>query len=235
MYFTHRNEKIIRADIKGGIYVVLQLVKRLEETAFCAVAPVKVNQLLSQPKIIEPWQLQTNTVESQLLQSRTAELQPFGSVQANCKARPKILKLTIVNLSSDIVNPSSIEHCNHQAYIRDSQSETSIDRTRERPKTIKKQFEFWYRRFAYCNLEKLQYLHKVTGLKKRIQILSSTKRSLCKVCKLSKLQNQICKKLSLWKDTILELVLVNVCGLLPRTLRGNQYFGQIVDNTIYKA
>ena len=141
----------------------------------------------------------------------------------------------MVNLSSDIVNPSSTEHCNHQAYIGDSQSETSTDRTRERPKTIKKQFELWYRRFAYCDLEKLQYLHKVTGLKKRIQILSSAKRSLYKVCKLSKLQNQIRKELSPQKDTILELVSVDACGPLPRTLRGNQYFGQIVDNATCKA
>ncbi len=43
MYFTHRNEKIMRVDIKGGIYVVLWLAKGLEETAFCAMAPVKVN------------------------------------------------------------------------------------------------------------------------------------------------------------------------------------------------
>ena len=141
----------------------------------------------------------------------------------------------MVNLSSNIVNPSSTEHCNHQAYIRDSQSETSTDRTRERPETIKKQFELWYRRFAYCNLEKLQYLHKVTGLKKRIQILSSTKKSLCEVCKLSKLQNQICKELSPQKDMILELVSVDTYGLLLRTLRGNQYFGQIVDNATCKA
>ena len=54
MYFTYRNKKIIRADIKEGIYIVLWLVKGLEETVFCAAAPIKVNQLLSQPKIIEP-------------------------------------------------------------------------------------------------------------------------------------------------------------------------------------
>src|SRR6266487_6849356 len=47
MYFTHKNEKIIRADIKGGIYVVLWLAKGLEETGFCAAAPGKVNQLPS--------------------------------------------------------------------------------------------------------------------------------------------------------------------------------------------
>ena len=46
MYFTYRNKKIIRADIKKEIYIVLWLAKRLEETVFCAVALIKVNQLL---------------------------------------------------------------------------------------------------------------------------------------------------------------------------------------------
>jgi hypothetical protein len=78
-------------------------------------------------------------------------------------------------------------------------------------------------------------LYKVTDLKEKIQILSSTKRSLYKVCKLSKLQNQICKELSSWKETILELVLVDIYRLLPKTLKGNKYFGQIVDNTTCKA
>src|SRR5436190_23536263 len=86
-----------------------------------------------------------------------------------------------------------------------------------------------------CSLRprKLWYLHKVTGLKRRIQIPSSAKRSPCEVCKLSKLRNQICKELSPWKDTILELVSVNACGPLPRTLRGNQYFSQIINNATW--
>ena len=54
MYFTRENVKIIRADIQGGIYIVSWIAKGLEETAFCTTAPVKVNQLLSQPKIVEP-------------------------------------------------------------------------------------------------------------------------------------------------------------------------------------
>src|SRR5436190_3866788 len=128
------------------------------------------------------------------------------------------------------------EYCNHQAYVGDSQSETSTtDEKREKPETISKQFKLWHRRFAHCDPEKLQYLHKVTGLKRRIQIPSSAKRSPCEVCKLSKLWNQICKELSPWKDMILELVSVDACGPLLRTLRGNQYFGQIINNATCKA
>jgi hypothetical protein len=144
--------------------------------------------------------------------------------------------LTTVNLNSNTVNPCSTKQYNYQVYIGNSQSETSgTDNSKTKSEADKKRFELWYRRFAYCNPEKLQYLYKVTDFKERIQILSSTKRSLYKVCKLSKLQNRICKKLSPWKETILELVSVDIYRLLPRTLRGNKYFGQIVDNTTCKA
>ena len=43
MYFTCGNEKIMRADVQGGIYIVSWIAKGLEETAFCATAPVMVN------------------------------------------------------------------------------------------------------------------------------------------------------------------------------------------------
>jgi hypothetical protein len=42
----------------------------------------------------------------------------------------------------DLMLEKAKEHCNHQAYVRDSQSEASTtDNKRERPETIKKQFE----------------------------------------------------------------------------------------------
>src|SRR5438045_6564001 len=105
--------------------------------------------------------------------------------------------------------------------VGDSQSEASTtDEKRERPKTIRKRFKLWHKRFAHCDPEKLRYLHKVTSLKKRIQIPSRARRGLCEVCKLSKLWNQICKELSPWKETILELVSVDMCGPLPRTVTG---------------
>src|SRR5438045_2322274 len=43
MYFTCGNEKIMRVDTQGGIYVISWIAKGLEETAFCTMAPVKVN------------------------------------------------------------------------------------------------------------------------------------------------------------------------------------------------
>ena len=72
------------------------------------------------------------------------------------------------------------ERCNHQAYVGDSQSETPTtdNEKRETPKTVKKRFELWYRRFAHCDPEKLRYLHKVTDLKERIRIPSNARMQL---------------------------------------------------------
>ena len=79
MYFTCGNEKIMRADTQGGVYVISWIAKGLEETAFCTTAPVKVNRLPSQPKIMEPQQLRTNTAESQSPQPKTVDSQPSRS------------------------------------------------------------------------------------------------------------------------------------------------------------
>jgi hypothetical protein len=59
-------------------------------------------------------------------------------------------------------------------------------------------------------------------------------RSPCGVCKLAKLKKTICKQLSPWKDRILELVSIDACGPLPKSLRGNTIFSQIVDNASRK-
>jgi hypothetical protein len=236
MYFTCGNRKIIRADIYRGIYIVSWIAKGLDETAFCATAPVKANQPLPQARILEPEQIRTKNTESRQSQTNTATLRLPESVQADRKAETGTPKLNTVNLGSDIVNPMPTEHCRHQAYLGDSQSESSsTNQKEETPEVAKKRFELWHRRFAHCDPEKLRYLHRVTDLKERIRIPSNTRRSPCEVCKLSKLRNRIRKELSPWKETILELVSIDACGPLPRTLRGNEYFGQIVDNATRKA
>ena len=217
MYFTRGNEKIMRADIQGGIYIVSWLAKGLEETAFYVTAPIETNQRF----------LRTVVKESSLLrplqEARKAKLETSNAIPAKS--------------NNDVVNPSSIKHCNHQAYVGDSQSEnlSSTDEKRESPETVRKRFELWHRRFAHCDPEKLRYLHKVTDLKQKIQIPSNANRKPCEVCKLSKLRNRIRKELSPWKDSILELISIDACGPLPRTLKGNEYFGQIVDNATRKA
>ena len=49
MYFTCGNEKIMRADIQGGVYIVLWIAKGLDETAFYTIAPSRPKIIKSQP------------------------------------------------------------------------------------------------------------------------------------------------------------------------------------------
>src|SRR5436190_19745288 len=90
MYFTCGNEKIMRAETQGGVYVISWIAKGLEETAFCTTAPVKVNRLPSQPKIMEPRQLQTNTAESQSPQPKTVDPQPYLSKRLRRQTRQNV-------------------------------------------------------------------------------------------------------------------------------------------------
>jgi len=90
-----------------------------------------------------------------------------------------------------------------------------------------------HRRFGHCGPEKLRRLHRVSNITK-IRVPGHAMRSPCGVCKLAKLKKTIRKQLSPWKDRILELVSVDACGPLPKSLRGNTIFGQIVDNATRK-
>jgi hypothetical protein len=76
--------------------------------------------------------------------------------------------------------------------------------------------------------KKLRHLHKVTKLKEKIRIPTNIPKY--EVYKLTKMRNQTSHKLSPWKNTTLALIYINACGPLPKSLRGNYYFGQIVNS-----
>jgi hypothetical protein len=71
--------------------------------------------------------------------------------------------------------------------------------------------------------KKLRHLHKVTKLKEKIYIPTNIPKY--EVYKLTKIRNQTSRKLSPWKDTTLVLIYINAYGPLPKSLRGNYYFG----------
>jgi hypothetical protein len=96
-----------------------------------------------------------------------------------------------------------------------------------------KRYTLMHRRFGHCGPEKLRRLHRVSNITK-IRVPGHAMRSPCGVCKLAKLKKTIHKQLSPWKDRILELVSIDACGPLPKSLRGNTIFGQIVDNASRK-
>jgi hypothetical protein len=104
------------------------------------------------------------------------------------------------------------------------------------PKRISKQeeerYNLWHRRFAHLGPGKLKSLHKVTTLDKAIRI--PKKMCPCQVCALTKMRNRTSKKLSPWKEELLELVSIDIAGPFPTSVVGNRYFLEIVDNKCRK-
>jgi len=107
---------------------------------------------------------------------------------------------------------------------------SSEPQAKQSPAQILKRYLKYHRRLGHIGAEKLRNLHKVTKLKQRILIPSEI--PSCEVCRISKIKNRMNKTLSPWKaDDTLALIHVDVCGPLPKSLRGNIYFGQIVDSS----
>ncbi|PMD28763.1 hypothetical protein L207DRAFT_620191, partial [Hyaloscypha variabilis F] len=86
----------------------------------------------------------------------------------------------------------------------------------------------YYRRLGHVGAKKLRNLHKVTKLEQRIIIPNEI--LLYEVYRISKMKNRMNKTLSPWKANTLALIYVDACSPLPKSLRGNIYFSQIVDN-----
>ena len=98
---------------------------------------------------------------------------------------------------------------------------------------VRKRYIIWHRRFHYIGPEKLRHLHKVIKLKEKIRIPTDIFKY--EVYKLIKIRNRTSRKLSPQKDTTLVLIYIDAYGLLPKSLRGNYYFGQIVDSVIKRV
>jgi hypothetical protein len=215
MYFKKGNKTLIRADISGGIYIVSWIRKGLDETAFSA-------QTVASP-----------------LQPTTSQDEP---IESTSKDDPWRINTTSAGLSNDLTSPPREINdeltCDHQGYrAEDSdssiQSDTGLKAKKESEREVRERYELMHRRFAHCGPEKLRKLHKVSNVRK-VTIPRHAWRSPCEVCKLAKLRNRISKQLSPWKERILELVSVDACGPLPKSLRGNVYFGMIVENATRK-
>jgi thiamine pyrophosphokinase len=58
---------------------------------------------------------------------------------------------------------------------------------------------------------------------------------LCKVCTLTKIRNRTNIHVLERKNNLLNLVLINICRLLPVALSGARYFLEAVDNHTRKS
>jgi Reverse transcriptase (RNA-dependent DNA polymerase)/gag-polypeptide of LTR copia-type len=96
-----------------------------------------------------------------------------------------------------------------------------------------KRYQLFHRRFAHLGPNTLRRLHQVTTLKRPIKV--PTNLEICDVCARTKLRNSTSKVLSPWKEQVLELVQIDICGPLPKTLRSNTYFAQVIDNATRKT
>jgi hypothetical protein len=133
------------------------------------------------------------------------------------------------------VKSARIQSCAHNAEDQsdaetsEGQSEPKVSKVKKSERTL---YKLWHRRLGHLGKEKIRKLHKVTTLKHQIKVPSQVDE--CEVCKLTKMRNRITKELSPWKESILALVSLDVCGPLPKTIRGNRYFCQIVDSASRK-
>ena len=83
-----------------------------------------------------------------------------------------------------------------------------------------------HRRFGHYGPNLLRNLHKVSNLGTKIKIPPAARR-LCKPCALAKMRNRFTAE---HKKEPLALVSLDIAGPFPKSLRGNNYFLQIIDN-----
>jgi hypothetical protein len=121
----------------------------------------------------------------------------------------------------------SSEQVKHTA-LNANEPDDDLDCESSLSRDEKSRYELWHRRFAHLGPDKIRSLHRVTTLAEAVKVPSL--RDVCEVCALTKLRNKTSKVLAKRKEGILEMVSVDICGQLPKTIRGNEYFLEIIDS-----
>lgn len=91
-----------------------------------------------------------------------------------------------------------------------------------------------HRRFGHYGTEALRHLHEVASGVKKITIPPKEKR-ICKACKIGKMRRKKSKRLATHKGVALELVSLDIAGPFIKSIRGFEYFLQIIDNYTRKV
>ena len=107
-----------------------------------------------------------------------------------------------------------------------SESEASVSQPSKKKRDL---YQLWHRRSGHMGSAKLRGLHKVTTLRKPIPIVEKRSEP-CEVCAVTKMTNAHSRRLAERKTNILELVSIDICGPLPASRLGYEYFLEIVDN-----
>jgi hypothetical protein len=87
-------------------------------------------------------------------------------------------------------------------------------------------------RFSHFGPNVLRHLYQVAQLNEKIRI--PMKRDICEQCQLANMKNKTTKKSFSRKTEILKLILIDIAGPFPSSLRGNTVMMEIVDNASRK-
>ena len=92
-----------------------------------------------------------------------------------------------------------------------------------------KDFVLIYRRFGHIGNEVLRNIHYVTDYRP-IQLLNE--KYICSLCQIGKITQHVNYIVAERRDNILDLVLGDICGPFPKSISGNVYFVNLINNTI---
>ena len=205
MWFHCGKDLVLKATVQGGVYLVSWIKPGSSEIAYVANQPPRTGPL-------------STTVNRPSKSKTTAPvlLKPGSRRQEDhCLHNASDSEDTASDIESDTSNS-------------DQETTKPIPTRKLSPAQVLKRYQKYHRRFGHIGAEKLRHLHKVTKLKEKIVIPNDI--PPCEVCRIAKMRNQATKILSPWKADTLALVYLDACGPFPKSLRGNTYFGQVVDS-----
>ncbi len=96
------------------------------------------------------------------------------------------------------------------------------------PKHQQDRYKLWHRRLAHLGPQKVRNLHKVTNIVEPIQV--NEKLHICDVCSQTKIRNQTNTEVRSRKETLWDLLSIDIAGPFPQSLTGNRYFLEIIDS-----
>ena len=137
-------------------------------------------------------------------------------VEAISSALPAMTEHSEDDVESELTAPAPVE----------SNSESTANE--DTPSKKHELFTLWHRRLGHLGSAKLRGLHKVTTLKKPIPIVEN--HDPCETCALTKMTNRRNHRVSERKHWILASVSIDICGPLPTSRTGCEYFLEIIDN-----
>ena len=154
-------------------------------------------------------------------------------------AYPASIESELVSTVSTAIAPSVASNSKELLSNNESQMDISSNVEPQAPKpqaepstdTAPKKrdlYTLWHRRLGHLGSAKLRNLHKVTTLKKPIPIVEAE--APCEVYAITKMTNKRNRTLAERRPRILALVFVDICGPLPTSRLGFEYFLKIVDN-----